>query len=496
MSFMDQSATFEEGPQKVWSPQQEAICEGIREPSQAILVQACAGSGKTTVIAEGMKYAGSHPVFLAFNKSIQEELAKRITLGEAKTLNSLGFGAVRSKMRSVKLDVKKNSIYLEKAWYEIGLDSDQWRQHNFSATRLMGLAKNLAVGTPWGEQSSVETFDAIAEAYWYSFDEEIKDSILLAVMTAFNASIEDQSMIDFDDQLYYPVKYGFPLPSFSDAFVDECQDLSPIQHAILETLGHAGTRVVAVGDRYQAIYGFRGASHDSMDALKRIFGMQELPLSTTYRCPQLVVSEAQKYCDSIWPRDNAPLGRVASTRIDPEIWSDAQTLILCRNNAPMFRAIMRHVRAKVPVRVLSNFLESFQGFIKSFKCSTTRQLRAKLDAWYDREKAKAEEDEAWGKLAGIEDRYETLCVVMSDFDGTGELLEFLRGLSTGSRGPIFSTIHKAKGLEANHIHLLRPDLLPSKFAQGEAALRQENNLSYVAITRAMESFTYGAVKEK
>lgn len=492
---LDSSVTFDEAPSRVWSPQQQAVFEAIQDPSQAVLIQACAGSGKTTTIVEAMKYGGSRPIFLAFNKSIQTELASRIPLGEARTLNSLGFAAVRQKMGSVNLDAKKNMTHLEKAWDTVGLDREQWRQHSFSAGRLIGLAKNLAVGTLWGQASSVGLFKDIADAYWHTFPEDIEQSILLAVTQAFDSSALDKAVIDFDDQLYYPVRYGWDLPHFSDAFVDECQDLSPIQHAILEKLWSGGARICAVGDRFQAIYGFRGASHDSMDTLKSIFSMTELPLSTTYRCPQLVVQEAQRYCPSIFARDGAPLGSLTSNREDPSIWEGSHHLVLCRNNAPMFRAIMRHVRAKVPVRVLSNFLESFQGFVKSFKVSTIKQLRPKLDAWYEREKAKAEEDEEWGKLAGIEDRYETLCVVMEGFDGVGELLEFLRNLSTGTKGPIFSTIHKAKGLEASQTYLLRPDLLPSRFAFGEAAQLQERNLSYVAITRALEGFTYGAVKE-
>lgn len=493
MDFMNQDTHFaEETSSRKWSPNQEAIFDATKA-GKAILVDAVAGSGKTTTIVEAMKHGGSRPIFLAFNKSIQEELSRRISLGEARTLNSLGFAACRTKMAGVHLDARKNLAHLEHHWYRTGLSSTQWKEFSYSASRLMGVAKNCAVGTDFGPPASVSTFRSLAEAYWLTFPEEILDSVLLAVSAAFDSSILDTSTIDFDDQLYYPVRFGWSLPSYSDAFVDECQDLSPIQHALLVSLGKMGTRIIAVGDRHQAIYGFRGASHESMDILKGLFDMTELPLSTTYRCPQLVVAEAQRYREDIYPREGAPLGYVNAQDIDPEIFPSG-TMVLCRNNAPMFRAIMRHVRAKVPLRVYSNFLETFQSFIKSFKCSTTRQLRTAVAEWYERERTKAEEEEAWGKLAGIEDRFETLCVVMEGFDGVGELLDFLRSLSTGTRGPIFSTIHKAKGLEAPHVYLLRPDLLPSKWALGEAAQQQEANLSYVAITRAQEGFTYGAVK--
>ena len=66
--------------------------------------------------------------------------------------------------------------------------------------------------------------------------------------------------------------------------------------------------------------------------------------------------------------------------------------------------------------------------------------------------------------------------------------------SEGRTGPIFSTIHKAKGLEADHVYFLRPDLVPAWWIKEPAALQQEYNLRYVAITRAKQSLTYGVRK--
>ena len=59
-----------------------------------------------------------------------------------------------------------------------------------------------------------------------------------------------------------------------------------------------------------------------------------------------------------------------------------------------------------------------------------------------------------------------------------------------------STIHKAKGMEWSRVYFLDSWRLPSKFARIAAedgnpeALRQENNLSYVAITRAKHELIY------
>lgn len=481
--------------ERIWSPQQNHIFEEIHHGEENLLIQACAGSGKTTTIVAGMEWAGASPLFLAFNKSVQLEISRRLPNGEAKTLNSLGFGLFRRNLPGVELDTRKNSYHLKNAWEKVGLSSSQYNEFGFPIVRAMGVMKNLAVGTSFGPPNTYPTIEAVFENYWIEVPEEFEDSIILAVQEAYEASCADRVMIDFDDQLLYPILLGWKFPLHSDVFVDECQDLSPIQHAMIEALSREGARVIAVGDRYQAIYGFRGASHQSMDLLLHKFSMNELPLSTTYRCPQAVVLEAQRYCPTIQAREGAPFGAVTSVPYDPEFW-DSSSMILCRNNAPLFRAIMRHVRAKRPVIVLSNFLDLLKGFIKSFKAKSIEHFRANLDAWYWREKEEAEKKEAWGKLSGIIDRYETLCVLAEDCKSVDELLKLLDQLSSGKSGPTFSTIHKAKGLEKPHIHLLRPDILPSPYARGEDQELQERNLSYVAITRAEDTFTYGEVPKR
>jgi superfamily I DNA/RNA helicase len=59
---------------------------------------------------------------------------------------------------------------------------------------------------------------------------------------------------------------------------------------------------------------------------------------------------------------------------------------------------------------------------------------------------------------------------------------------------LFSTVHKAKGLEADDVTIIRPDLMPPPWIQRsnqpEKLLRDENNIRYVAITRARLRLTY------
>jgi len=52
------------------------------------------------------------------------------------------------------------------------------------------------------------------------------------------------------------------------------------------------------------------------------------------------------------------------------------------------------------------------------------------------------------------------------------------------------TIHKAKGLEYDVVYHLNPHLIPAKFAISEAELEQEENLRYVATTRARKELWF------
>ena len=75
-------------------------------------------------------------------------------------------------------------------------------------------------------------------------------------------------------------------PSAPVLFIDEAQDLSSINRRMIRQIVGFGTRLIAVGDEAQAIYGFRGADHDSMEQLSEQFKMARHKLTITFRCSQ------------------------------------------------------------------------------------------------------------------------------------------------------------------------------------------------------------------
>lgn len=442
-----------------------------------------------------MDYSQGTNLFLAFNKSIADEMRVKVgAKGVVKTLNALGMGCFY-RYRRVELDDRRVLGFFKVL---MGEGSEDYKTFAYTLKRVVGLMKNQGLGLD-GEPPDHQQVMEIIDSYQMDIPFDRLAELSLKALEAFKMSIRPSNTIDYDDQLYIPLLENWEYPFYSNVFVDECQDLSPIQHMMLDRMASRGSRIIAVGDPFQAIYGFRGALTNSIDLLRTKFRMRELPLSISYRCAQAIVRSANEQCPTLQAREGAPEGLVQH-RInldyteDPQLF-DSGLLVLSRNNAPLFRSILRHVRAKVPCRVLSNFLESFEGFIRGFKVSSTSDLIPKLETWFATEREAALKKGFRGKIAGLTDKFETAMLLAKEFKSVDDIVYTLRRLSTSSSGPTFSTIHKAKGLEEQSVYILRPDTLPSPFAVTPEAIQQEHNLLYVAKTRAIHTLTFGITPE-
>lgn len=444
-----------------WSSYQKAIFTHLETNSDSLLVQAVAGSGKTTTLVEAIAHTPLRPaIFLAFNKAIASELSARISTATVKTLNALGHGIVTKAFRGSILSAYKSSDILR-----ANVDYGTFQTFSRPFGRLIGLAKANALMNP-----TEEDFLSLADAYEIFVEDPERLAKLAA--TGFHDIVSDTSSFDFDDQLYFPYFHQLPSPYFSIVFVDEAQDLSPIQHLLIQSLNG---RVVAVGDRAQAIYQFRGAMNNSMDELKATFSATELPLSISYRCPRVIVAHAQTLVPWIEPSPTAIEGEIISCSSPPP----DTTMILCRANAPLFAEALRRLRNREPTRLLTSWADQLPRFLHQFRVVTAKELTLKISAWAEKERVIAAERGWHSRLASINDREDALIPFCSDFKLASEAIAALEKLFSATEGTILATIHKAKGLESPRVHILAPNLLDN-----------ERNLHYVAITRAQERLSY------
>lgn len=462
------------------------IYEEISRGSGHLIVNAVAGSGKTTTILDCLKFIPSFQrvLFVAFNKHIAEEINSRglPKNASARTLHSLGLSTFPNRPKIN--EYKCLNIFEEKF--------EGSRVHFGPIKKTISLLRNFGFGAhlPPPEDPDideiVDRFGIEIPQLDFEFNPFIQE-LLIDVA-------EDENVIDFDDMLYIPVRNDHNFHKFDFVFVDESQDLNPIQIEIVKRLMTPNSRAIFVGDRHQAIYGFRGADPDAMKKIEEIFQPKQLPLSICWRCAERIVKKAQHIIPEIEPAPHAPAGDVYSVGWEdfPKKVSEGD-YVLCRTTAPLVQHCLELIRQGTSACVkgrdigkgltaLLNQIEA--GWLKSFPQGITL---------YGSEKANSLKQikNSNGRIASLLDRIETLEVLAEgaeDYDEVRERIEDI--FSDSDRSVTFSTIHKAKGLEAHRIFILRPDLLPHPRATLDWEREQERNLSYVAITRAKTELVY------
>lgn len=434
-------------------------------------------------------------IFLAFNKSIAEELGQRLPRTvKASTLHSCALSSLCKafSLNFALSDSKNFNLAKEKMNFK-GVHSKRIPGMIMKICRLYDLMRFNLV------QDDVEAIISLGERYGEEADENLaKRAIELRML---NKKIADNYFlkggsgklpIDFTDMLYYATQYVHrdDFKQYNVVMLDECQDISPLQFEVVKMCKTPRGRLIAVGDEKQSIYSFMGSNLDSLQAIKNAPNTVTLPLSMTYRCAQDIVAEACKvFPDGIVAAPGAVKGFVGDGT-----FKDAQEgdFILCRNNAPLVDAFITLLRQGKKCTILGKeFGDELVSLIDSVEDvwgleQVLENMISKLQKKGVKSPTKCE---AYDKLN------EKVNVLLSLYEYFGDL-ETVRSriydifVENASRGITLSTIHKSKGLEADRIFFLQPELLPSKYATTELALYAEKCLQFVAITRARKSLIY------
>lgn len=493
------------------SPHQEAIYTWQRSSQGSLIIEAVAGSGKTTTLVELARRMPSGDLvrFFAFNKGIADVLkgkllgARNVTVS---TFHSAGWQAILKHLNA-KLSADKGKM---RDLQKTALGQTDRYQYGDQFMKLVGLGKGHLLKPhvdldawqglidhhdldfdyliPPGRHTDAERRKLLA-------DEQIRVCMLADdLLDASNQAAAEPFAwkIDFDDQLYLPLLWDLPFPQYDWVLVDELQDTNLVQRAFLHRSLKPGGRLIGVGDRHQAIYGWRGAAHDAMDLVKADFRADELPLSVCYRCPTLVVRKAQTIVPHIEAAPLASLGSVIEGK-DPKFLSalTPQDVILCRNNAPLVAQAYALIAQGVGCQILGKDIgEGLKKLVWKFRAETVEELEVRLEEYRLRETKRYRERKQEDKAQGIEDRVSCLSTIIDGLDTEERtvdgVIEGIDGLFGDGSRPVLTlaTIHKAKGREWPTVVLMREDLLPSYWATQGWQVQQEENLRYVAYTRA------------
>ena len=256
------------------NPQQLAAVHAV---DGAVLLLAVPGSGKTTVLVTRLGYmlccCGISPdaiLTMTYTKAATKEMQKRFVrlfgqdcpqIPEIRTINGVSSKIIdfytRTHGSGSAFTVVENEGELAKIVSDLYRElSGEFATQSVIKELRKGIAyvKNMMLGKE--DLGELDTgFDQFPELY-----------------VQYNLALRQRRWMDYDDQMIYAktILENYPdiLAHFQDAFpyicVDEAQDTSKIQHAIIQLLARKTGNLFMVGDEDQSIYGFRAAYPDAL----------------------------------------------------------------------------------------------------------------------------------------------------------------------------------------------------------------------------------------
>ena len=495
------------------SPQQTAILEAFHRTTRNLCVSAAAGSGKTTtlrLLAESVTaFPGFRGIYVCFNRSIKEEAAEKL-----KHLQWLKVSTSHAVAMASAYKVHGNTLQVEtgkldavvEAVASARLKKDDLPFYDDILDDLTAIIP-LVMAT-MTDASQVGRLHQLADEQGLVLACAEKSMPLVA--DCLQVSRAEQEKITYDDMLDHCLHYSYPVNRYHLVLVDEAQDLTAQQIELCRRIMMPGEgRIVAVGDRSQAIYGWRGASFAAMDDMVRIFSMDELPLSVSYRCPRAVVALARTTGATIDPADDAPQGEVL--HFSPETRGDLLKqlcpgdMVLCRINAPLIGAALSLARLGIRACVRGRDLA---GSMRSWTRKWSREARTYGGMIAYGQQTVAEQldqlkrEKKDPQVDALTDRWGVLYTLATACTTIKELYTLIEKTFSddATNAVLLSTVHRAKGLEAPRVIILGPEMMPwvpgiSRSSRPADVMRQEKNLQYVAWTRAQKTLVFQPIAD-
>lgn len=438
-----------------------------------MVIEAGAGTGKTSTLRLLAESTDRTCLYVAYNKAIQVDASKDFPQNcLCKTAHSLAYGAVMrmpngkalmNRLRSPRVPNKVATQILQTR--DLQLKPEQtipaWiiTRSAQKAVRLFCNSADTEITerhVPKLEGVEAEDHPTYAK-YVAGFSRKAWEDIN-----------SPTGRLKFEHDHYLKI-WALTNPTLScDAiFLDEAQDANPVIAKVVGDQTHA--QRVMVGDRCQAIYGWRGA----VDAMSNFQTDHHLLLSQSFRFGPAVAEEANKWLNLL----NAPLRLTGFEKIlsKVEITEDPDA-ILCRTNAAVIENAMNAQESGKRVAIVGG-----TGQIKAFVEAAEDLMNGKSTSHEDLAMFKSWE-EVVAYAASEEGQDLKVMVKMVETYGVATILAVcVASVDEESADIIVSTAHKAKGREWNVVRIANDFKAPEKDKMPSPA---ELMLCYVSVTRA------------
>lgn len=392
------------------------------------------------------------------------------------------------------------------------------------ATQLAGLVAHYDIELPSGPGAKAQVYGLVAQVL-----ERCKD-------------VARDGYVDFADMIWLPVVLRLRVLENDILFIDEAQDMNRCQHALAKMAVGTRGRLILCGDPMQAIYGFAGADAESMRRMEVELGSTprgcvKLPLTVTRRCGKAIVAEAQELVPDFEAHESNGPGEVLEAKYPmqkkrqggKDSWYEIPVeetyialvqdgdMVLCRANAPLvnqcFKLLKMGRRAFVQGRKVGEQLVTLVKKLEEAGATTIPEFIELLGQWLKREtdNEKAQRMPSENKLQLMQDRHDCLQEFAKEAVSIEGMKTKIQNVFVGvecprckatydesvaecgrcqckterPKGVMYSSIHKAKGLEAEQVFYIQGFGRPDDKLKGWER-QQEQNLRYVAITRAIK----------
>lgn len=511
--------------------------------AQALVGPTCilagAGTGKTRTVTHRIAYGIATGHFAA-NRVLALTYTNRAA-GELRSrLRGLGVGAV-----SVRTFHAAALAQLEYFWPQlVGVPAPSILD---SKAKLIGLAaKSLSINL-----DTAAIRDLASEIEWrkysmLSMDEysELSDSRPKVAGLSFQKNLEVQKIyekekiraqkLDWEDVLVLtlgllkaePRALSHVQSQYRFFTVDEYQDISPLQHALLDQWLGEHAELCVVGDPNQTIYSFTGASSEFLrNFAERFPGASVVDLTTNYRSTQQIVSFANRLTSDaqlgssleaagptgvapqIMKYESAPAeARAVATVISEAIQSgisrsEIAVLYRINNQSEVLERALDALGISYQLRGGERFfsrpeIKSAVQLVRAEALSPSRKPLHQAVSDIVRSLGwQANKPTEVGVVASKWEALNSLLMMLDDLPEGSGIKDFALELADRAHSQheptteavTLSTIHAAKGLEWPLVFIVgvNEGYLPISYARTPSAIQEEKRLLYVGITRAM-----------
>jgi DNA helicase-2/ATP-dependent DNA helicase PcrA len=515
----------------------DAQRRAVESTARPLCILAGAGSGKTRVLTRRIAYRAvqgdletNHVLAVTFTRKAAGELTHRLRdLGlrdsvAAGTFHGIAYAQLRARWND--RGIRPPSLLERKAGFVARLLPPALSRRGVSAldivseiewakARMLGPDDYSGAATLAGRRVSTD-YTTVAELF-----------------ARYEKQKRERRMVDFDDllrlcrrDLVEDREFGAAQRwRFRHFFVDEFQDVNPLQQQLLAAWLHDRADLCVVGDPNQAIYAWNGADPNYLrNFAKHHPGGDTVRLDVNYRSSPQILAVANAVLDHrgeerlVPTRGDGPVPTVRAATDDrteaaliaraardlhrPEgRWADQAVLVRTHAQTALIETALHQAGIPFRVRGSSGLLERPEVKTALRTLGTSRTF---ADALADlgelvNEAGDTERGTNLAALVRLGHDYEAV-------DPQPTPAGFLAWLSdntaeqpdAGGDAVEVATFHAAKGLEWPIVHLagFEQGLVPISYARTRDALDEERRLVYVAITRAQRELRITWAKQR